>query len=362
MWIILVISSGISCTYFSVKSILDYFNHDFVTVIKTINEQQVDFPAITICNYESNKLEFTILDYMSNRNKHSSNIKISTSIKSYSDLDYGLCYRINNRKNENSQFKAVYTVNSGGMFYGLNLDLYIPTDDDFGQLKVYIHNQTHTPLSLFNKGYILSTGCYNYFQVQRIFEDRLEEPYNDCLDDLESFKFNKTLIHHIRSQGQVYARDDCIRLCTNLHYIQMNPCNCSLDSLDDILYIKCSYNLKKANLNVSKCTDNFIEAFQSSDPFEKCSKYCPLECDSNKLLVSLNTRELPRTGNITKGFDYTEFKTYENVSKSFFSIYVYYEDLDYTLIEQIPKIQIFDLISNVGGLFGLFLGNYIFLD
>ena len=37
----------------------------------------------------------------------------------------------------------------------------------------------------------------------------------------------------------------------------------------------------------------------------------------NKLLVSLNTRELPRTGDITKGFDYTEFKTYENVSKSF---------------------------------------------
>ena len=76
----------------------------------------------------------------------------------------------------------------------------------------------------------------------------------------------------------------------------------------------------------------------------------------------MNTRELPRTGNITKGFDYTEFKTYENVSKSFFSIYVYYEDLDYTLIEQIPKIQIFDLISNVGGLFGLFLGNYLFLN
>ena len=72
----------------------------------------------------------------------------------------------------------------------------------------------------------------------------------------------------------------------------------------------------------------------------------------------MNTRELPRTGNITKGIDYAEFKTYENVSKSFFSIYVYYEDLDYTLIEQIPKIQIFDLISNVGGLFGLFLGKY----
>jgi hypothetical protein len=338
-----VIASGIASLVFSVRSINDYYDHDYITEIKTITEQKIDFPTITICNYENYNFTYKVLDFSQNIKKINHDIIIE-----YEDKAYGKCYRIN----------KLNKANSSGMFYGLNLDLYIPTDDDFGQLKVYIHNQTHTPLSLFNKGYILSTGCYNYFQVQRIFEDRLEEPYNDCLDDLDSFKFNKTLIDHIRSQGQVYARDDCICLCRNLIYNQTNPCNCNLDSLDDILYRKCSYNIKKTNLNVSKCTDNFIETFQSSDPFEKCSKYCPLECDSNKLLVSLNTQELPRTGDITKGFDYTEFKTYENVSKSFFSIYVYYEDLDYTLIEQIPKIQIFDLISNVGGLFGLFLGKY----
>ena len=51
-----------------------------------------------------------------------------------------------------------------------------------------------------------------------------------------------------------------------------------------------------------------------------------------------------------------EFKTYENVSKNFYSIYVYYEDLKYTLITQKPLCEIFDLVSNIGGLFGLFLG------
>jgi len=64
-------------------------------------------------------------------------------------------------------------------------------------------------------------------------------------------------------------------------------------------------------------------------------------------------------GNITKSssyFPYREFRTYENVSKSYYGLRVYYEDLKYTLIKQQPKIELFGLISNVGGTLGLFLG------
>ena len=38
-----------------------------------------------------------------------------------------------------------------------------------------------------------------------------------------------------------------------------------------------------------------------------------------------------------------------------FKIYVFYEDLKYTLITQKPKIELFGLISNIGGTLGLFL-------
>jgi hypothetical protein len=37
---------------------------------------------------------------------------------------------------------------------------------------------------------------------------------------------------------------------------------------------------------------------------------------------------------------------------------VFFENLDYTLISQKPKLEMFELISNIGGLFGLFLGLY----
>ena len=51
-----------------------------------------------------------------------------------------------------------------------------------------------------------------------------------------------------------------------------------------------------------------------------------------------------------------EFQTYENVSKTYYLINVYYEDLKYTLISQQPKIELFGLISNLGGILGLFIG------
>ncbi len=38
------------------------------------------------------------------------------------------------------------------------------------------------------------------------------------------------------------------------------------------------------------------------------------------------------------------------------SLIIYFEDLKYSLISQQPKIELFGLISNLGGILGLFIG------
>ena len=50
------------------------------------------------------------------------------------------------------------------------------------------------------------------------------------------------------------------------------------------------------------------------------------------------------------------FETYEQVSRHFSSILVYYKELKYTRISQEPNTMLFNVISNVGGILGLFLG------
>ena len=96
---------------------------------------------------------------------------------------------------------------------------------------------------------------------------------------------------------------------------------------------------------------------------EKCSKFCPSECDQYSYEIFHTPHKITGAGKIN-GFNdlnyvyslLPQFQTYENVSKAYYLINAYYEDLKYTLISQKPKIELFGLVSNIGGLFSLFLG------
>lgn len=103
--------------------------------------------------------------------------------------------------------------------------------------------------------------------------------------------------------------------------------------------------------------DKHQSDFQKLDVFEECSKFCPIECDSISYDISAFVQNLPAFGNITSSkLDLAGFGTYEEVKKNYISISVYYPNLIYTYIKQNPKTEIFDLVSSVGGTFGLFLG------
>ena len=131
--------------------------------------------------------------------------------------------------------------------------------------------------------------------------------------------------------------------------MEENPCNCSLDSYDQDIFASC--NSKDYNY----CSFDYEQKFELNVN-NLCNDYCPLECDSFVYEINHFSQNILTSGPINGDFFHTEFNTFENVSKSFLGIYVYLEDLKYTLISQQPKFQIFDLISNIGGLFGLFLG------
>jgi hypothetical protein len=117
------------------------------------------------------------------------------------------------------------------------------------------------------------------------------------------------------------------------------------------------------NSTIAKCIDVFLNTSNAKVINECHLKYCPLECDSFEYDINLYLQPILTSGKISNfyndsisyGFS-NDFKTYENVSKTFVSINVYYQDLKYTLISQQPKIELFGLISNLGGILGLFIG------
>ncbi len=93
---------------------------------------------------------------------------------------------------------------------------------------------------------------------------------------------------------------------------------------------------------------------------KKCKEYCPLECDSIEYSLTTYTLDYPTVGNIserdiTKHFS-SKFETYEEVQRSFYSLIIYYKDLKYTFIKEEPNMVLADLVSNIGGLLGVFVG------
>jgi len=350
MWIILLIFSSFACIFFTRKCLLDYFEHEIITTIKSIEDESSPFPAVSICSYNNPNLKIKVLRTFFNQNRMKTWQK---HFENFTDPYYGACIRFNSGRNFTTNIDLKYSTSSG-YEYGFWFDFYVNDSNDYTQLVIYIHNQTFKPTSLFNQGFFISSGNYNYFIVKRIYEQKLPAPFNQCFKDVRSFPFNKTLIDFILKSQKVYAQKDCVDLCRNLKYIEANSCDCSISSLDEVLVSKCGIF---DQVETSKtCEAEFIRKFQENKPIETCSQYCPLECDVFKYEVSHFFEPILTHGNISVGFEFPEFRTYENVSKHFVSIAVYFEDLKYTLIDQKPKIEMFDLISNMGGIFGLFLG------
>ena len=245
---------------------------------------------------------------------------------------------------------------SPGSLYALDIEMYSKRLGDFGQLEILIYNQTMTPLTIFNKGFFVKSGSVNFFLIKRFFERKLPQPYNDCYEDMSVFLLNKSLIQFIQSKGITYTKNECIRLCKNLYYMKdyMAKCECPLKSLDDNLFLACNLNAK--NKTIKDCVSKLFLSFEKNKE-EKCPEYCPIEYDSFSYHVMHYTEILPSNGIISSAeFLYPDFKSYEEIEQSYFEISVYYEELKYALSSQRPKIETFDIISNVGGIFGLFLG------
>ena len=350
MWIVLLMLCSFACIFYTRKSLLEFFDYEVITSIKSIEDENSLFPAVSICNYNNPEFKFKVLRTFFNQNRMKTWQK---HFENFTDPYYGACARFNSGRNFTSAIDLKYSTTSG-LEYGFRFELFVNDKNDYTKLVIHIHNQTSTPTSLYNQGFFISSGNYNYFKVKRIYEKKLAAPFNQCFKDVASFPFNKTLIEFLLNTKQVYSQKDCIDLCRNLKYIEANSCECSLNSLNEVFVSKCEiYNKSETS---DTCEAKFIKNFQKNKPIETCSQYCPLECDSFKYEISHLLEQILSNGNITEGFEYPQFRTYENVSRSFVSIAVYFDDLKYTLINQKPKIEIFDLISNMGGIFGLFLG------
>lgn len=348
LWILVTFASFSFCSFFVLQSILDYLKYDVVTKINTYNEKTVEFPAISICS-RTNFDNFKLLRCYFNFQECS-----LSNINYFQDSLYGTCIRFNSGYDIYGNKTNILHATSNDLLSSLMFEIYLPSQNGYSEMTLAITNKSYIPFNMVENPYYLMSGNSYFFQIQRTFSEKLESPFNDCLKDVRKFKFNKTIIDFILSSNRTYTQLNCFRFCRNLYLIQESGCGCetSLENFEPI----CQY--QNFNLESIKCINNYIQMFQNKMANKECSKYCPAECDSLSYTIIPFIRPFPVTGNVSEEFSsrYVEFKTYEDVQKNFISFYVYYPEFKYTLISQSEKITLYDVISNIGGLLGLFLG------
>lgn len=338
-WLFYLCVFAILTAWYIVDSVNTYLRYEVVTKIERIYEQPIQFPTVSFCPVTGQKI-FKNYSIFKDRLKDCSfnsdtgcMMSPERYFESFIHDYYGLCFRFNSGKNLNNNSIEFLNSTMGGKYDSFRLKIVC----DLG-LTIWIHNPFSPPkIEDFNNhdGTIImvSPGFETHLIIDRVVDLSLAKPYNPCYKNVSDFELIRTIIDYFKTKNETYRQSNCFELCFDLDCLENSSCFCNstLGNVWKECYINNRNNYTKNNIF------DYRVNFYKNSLVEKCSKFCPLECDSISYDVSINS-----------------FKN-ENKVKNETEIYVYYRDLKYTSITQQPKMKVFDLISNIGGIFGLFI-------
>ena len=169
------------------------------------------------------------------------------------------------------------------------------------------------------EGIDVSTGLETNIIINRLLINKKEDPYSKCIGDITNNYSN--IVKFILNNGYAYRQKDCFEDCINNLLIEKFGCG----------YLGCPGEISKNSTMADIAT--------SENSFKICESKCPLECNSiqyNPVFYHGMLDQITKNNSLV--------------------LNIFYDSLSYTTIQEIAKMESTDLISNIGGTLGLFLG------
>ena len=395
-WSIIFCFFSAATAYLIFKGLSDYFEYEIVSKIQVVYERPSLFPVVTLCdsNQFTSKFseeflrnvslntygkEVTNMSYeelnskIDNfidmartsannpssgtqiKNKLSNPIKIvqckfdkrmcseSLDFNSVYFMSLGNCLQFNTGKNNKS--RRLKSSTSEHRDFGLRLVVEVPLNENSlpiwqsKGLYVFIHNQSLDLTS--SNGFSIGLGEETVMAIRRTFSKKVPKPFSSCVD---LYSFESELYNIFLKTNKQYTQYECFKMC--MQRMVMKKCGC--------------YALRLANLDESTkpclsmdqldCIRKQESEFTGKNVTE-CEQNCPLECESVKYDSQITSFKLD-----TNYFLINRSKS----SESYASLNIFYPYLEYTLIVETPKVSPIDLVANLGGVLGVFLGLSIF--
>jgi hypothetical protein len=380
LWLLLFLASTAGAIYTISTQIIDYLNFEVVTQIKLIQESPTEFPTVTFYNLKSNNLSLASILASCRFND---NDCTASDFETNTDEFGNIYYQFNNGKNSNHEKINIYKTKRAGIINGLSLILFAGSFDhdstefasnsklnetlDYNTIisngfHVVVQNHSIDPeysAGISYAGINLALQFETSLIVNRIFTYKEDEPYSQCKKDLNSTK-SDIYQFMTESTSYIYRQKDCIEYCIGKYIIE--KCNITSNlTKRDVLWNR----YISAPLVYNCITTKYYE-FIGNNLYELCLPECPLECDSIRYDVSVSASTFPNKQTsdgliyIYNGLDFSRNNlTFEQYKSNLVAFNVYYEELVYTQISESAKMTSIDLVANIGGVLGLFLGTSV---
>ena len=273
---------------------------------------------------------------------------------------YGNCFRFNGG---NNQFGNSYNVKQSfqaGPQYGLQIEIDTgdPNLSKFTSyksgLKVIVHNQSDVAIFPEEDGINIPTGFYTDISVSRTFNNELSEPYNYCLD----FYTNPRVVPNDflslmnkRFGPNGYNQKYCLKLCMQKYL------NDKCDCIDLSLPFYTNSTTFCINKNQTTCIARTKILFFDTGANDDCQNLCPIDCSINIIDTSISIATFTSKWNaLLMKNNASHGQINKDFLKRYLILNVFYEDLSYTLKSQSPTNNLNNLMSNIGGTMGIFIG------
>ncbi|XP_059164362.1 acid-sensing ion channel 1C-like [Physella acuta] len=261
--------------------------------------------------------------------------------------NYGNCYTLQYDK---------FIVRKSGPSGGLELTLFIETDEYLPGIthnkgvRVVIHEQGTVPFPD-EEGLSVMPGTNTYIGIKQINVERLSSPWGKCTVDDYSQKYNRS-----------YTRNTCQGICEQ-NYIR-KVCQCldeskqeinkimgnaeNLTSCENATQLKCltkvTFNPETIQCDCSNpCKETVFEKDLSSTEWpsvDLAQIFAVSICKSNpNMSLSLLNKQVPK-----------------QLTQDFVKLNIFYQDLNYELLTENPDYELSQLMSDIGGTIGLWIG------
>ncbi|XP_071845764.1 epithelial sodium channel subunit beta-like [Apostichopus japonicus] len=271
---------------------------------------------------------------------------------------YGNCFTFGRRNTTELQ------ASHPGPLNGLVLELFVEQDEyladltDTIGLSLVVHEADKMPLPE-DDGILISTGFNTAIGIKKLEISRLGEPYFECLHQGEQ-SGEHIQDYYVEKFNVAYSLKTCERSC--YQHAVISNCHCmdpAFPTGKNNTEAPCSSETEK------QCQDTTFSMYQKGDVACDCVNRCveqiyipsismaqwPSDAVSVGVLADIMSTNVEARRHLSRAEDPHEWLE-RNVAK----VQIFFEEFNYEKITQYKSYTFGDLLSDIGGQLGLWLG------